>query len=58
MPQPLSDDEVKGLIDSAITESKTAGMQDMGKVIAGIKPHIHGRADMVIVSGLVRAKLA
>lgn len=58
MPQPLSDDEVKALIDSAITESAAAGMQDMGKVMAVLKPHIQGRADMGKVSGLVRAKLA
>ncbi|EIY4752029.1 GatB/YqeY domain-containing protein [Vibrio tarriae] len=57
MPQPLSDDEVKALIDSAITESAAAGMQDMGKVMAVLKPHIQGRADMGKVSGLVRAKL-
>ncbi|EPO2952054.1 GatB/YqeY domain-containing protein [Vibrio cholerae] len=58
MPQPLSDDEVKALIDSAITESAAEGMQDMGKVMAVLKPHIQGRADMGKVSGLVRAKLA
>ncbi|WP_368891241.1 GatB/YqeY domain-containing protein, partial [Escherichia coli] len=58
MPQPLSDDEVKALIDSAITESAAAGMQDMGKVMAVLKPHIQVRADMGNVSGLVRSKLA
>lgn len=58
MPQPLSDDEVAALIDNAITESNPAGMQDMGKVMAVLKPQIQGRADMGKVSGLVRAKLA
>ncbi len=58
MPQPLSEDEVAALIDSAIAEAEPAGMQDMGKVMALLKPQIQGRADMGKVSGLVRAKLA
>ncbi|KQA15115.1 GatB/YqeY domain-containing protein [Vibrio metoecus] len=58
MPQPLTDEEVSALIDSAITDSSATGMQDMGKVMAVLKPHIQGRADMGKVSGLVRAKLA
>ncbi|EKO3960848.1 GatB/YqeY domain-containing protein [Vibrio fluvialis] len=58
MPQPLSEEEVVALIDSAIAESEPAGMQDMGKVMALLKPQIQGRADMGKVSGLVRSKLA
>ncbi|EKO4007370.1 GatB/YqeY domain-containing protein [Vibrio fluvialis] len=58
MPQPLTEEEVVALIDSAIAESEPAGMQDMGKVMALLKPQIQGRADMGKVSGLVRAKLA
>lgn len=58
MPQPLSDDEVSALIDDAITQSAAAGMQDMGKLMAVLKPQIQGRADMGKVSGLVRTKLA
>ena len=58
MPQPLTEEEVVALIDAAITESKPAGMQDMGKVMGVLKPQIQGRADMGKVSGLVRAKLA
>ncbi len=58
MPQPLTDEEVAALIESAIAESSPAGMQDMGKVMAILKPQVQGRADMGKVSGLVRAKLA
>ncbi len=58
MPQPLSDDEVIALIKSAITESGAQGMQDMGKVMAVLKPQIQGRADMGKVSGLVKSNLA
>ncbi|EED24747.1 GatB/YqeY domain-containing protein, partial [Vibrio sp. 16] len=58
MPQPLTEDEVAALVESAIAESGAAGMQDMGKVMGVLKPQIQGRADMGKVSGLVRAKLA
>lgn len=58
MPQPLSEEEVIVLIDSAIIESGAAGMQDMGNVMGVLKPQLQGRADMGKVSGLVRSKLA
>ena len=57
LPQPLSEEEVSSLIANAIETSGAAGMQDMGKVMALLKPQITGRADMGKVSGLVRAKL-
>ncbi len=58
MPQPLTDEEIAALIKSAVVESEAAGMQDMGKVMALLKPQVQGRADMGKISGLVRAKLA
>ncbi|SJN55671.1 GatB/YqeY domain-containing protein [Vibrio ruber] len=57
MPQPLTDDEVLQLIDDAITASGAQGMQDMGNVMAVLRPQIQGRADMGKVSGLVKSKL-
>jgi uncharacterized protein YqeY len=57
MPQALTDEEIATLVANAITESGVESMQDMGKVMAILKPQIQGRADMGKVSGLVRAKL-
>ncbi len=57
LPQPLSADEVDALIEKAIADSGAAGMQDMGKVMAVLKPQLQGRADMGAASGKVRAKL-
>jgi hypothetical protein len=57
MPQPLTDDEVLQLIDDAITASSAQSMQDMGNVMAVLRPQIQGRADMGKVSGLVKSKL-
>ncbi len=57
MPQALSDAEVEAAIVAAIASSSAAGINDMAKVMAELKPKLAGRADMGKVSGLVKAKL-
>lgn len=57
LPQALTSDEVKTLIEQAIASSEASGMQDMGKVMGVLKKDIQGRADMAEVSALVRASL-
>ena len=57
MPQPLSEDEISALMDEAIAATGAVNMQDMGKVMGVLKPQIQGRADMGIVSKLVKIKL-
>ncbi len=57
LPQPLSDEEVEQLVKNAVAETEAASMQDMGKVMAVVKPQIQGRADMGKVSQLVKALL-
>ena len=57
LPQPLEAAEIDALIASAIADSGAAGPQDMGKVIALLKPQLAGRADMGKVSGLVKQAL-
>lgn len=58
MPQPLSADEVQALVTQAIRDTGAEGPQAMGKVIAALKPQLAGRADMGVVSGLVKNALA
>jgi uncharacterized protein YqeY len=57
LPEPLSGDEIKALVDEAIASTGAAGMQDMGKVMGQLKPQVQGRADMKALSGLVRERL-
>ena len=57
MPQPLEAEEIKTLIDKAVTESGAASMADMGKVMAILKPLMQGKADMSAVSAQIRAVL-
>ena len=57
MPQALSADEIRAAVTEAIAASDAGGPQDMGKVMAILKPILAGRADMGQVSGLVKAAL-
>ncbi|MBR9829102.1 MAG: GatB/YqeY domain-containing protein [Oceanospirillales bacterium] len=57
LPQPLSDTEITQIIDDAIAASGASSMQDMGKVMALVKPRVQGRADMGSISGRVKQKL-
>ena len=58
MPQALSDAEIEVLISEAVLASSAKNMQDMGKVMAILKPKLAGRADMTQVSALIKAKLS
>jgi uncharacterized protein len=58
LPRQMSDSEVAQAVDAAITEAKPAGIKDMGKVMALLKPRLAGKADMGKVSNLVKSKLS
>lgn len=57
MPQPFSSEEVRAFVAQAIIDTGATGPQEMGKVIAALKPQLAGRADMGMVSGLVKNAL-
>ena len=57
MPQQLSEAEIAAEVAAAITAAGAKAMQDMGKVMALLKPKLAGRADMAKVSSLVKARL-
>jgi len=58
MPAGLSDEEVAAEVAAAVAASGAAGPQDMGKVMAILKPKLAGRADMTAVSAQVKKALA
>lgn len=58
LPEPLSDDEVKEIVQSVIDSVNASGMQDMGKVMGVVMPKVKGRADGNFVSEVVKAKLS
>lgn len=58
MPQALSEEEILTSIRNAINESGASSMQDMGKVMNLLRPQLSGRADMGMISQLVKQNLA
>jgi len=57
MPAGLSDQEIGAEVAAAVAASGAAGPQDMGKVMGILKPKLAGRADMTVVSALVKKAL-
>jgi uncharacterized protein len=57
LPQPLTPDELKAIVVEAAQSLGVTGVADMGKLMAAIKPKVQGRADMGLVSQLVKAQL-
>ena len=58
MPQQLGEDEVIAVVVDAIASVGATGPQDMGKVMAVIKPRLAGLADMGKVSALIKSHLS
>jgi len=58
MPAGLSDEEIAAEVAAAVASTGAAGPQDMGKVMGVLKPKLAGRADMTVVSGLVKKALS
>jgi hypothetical protein len=58
LPAQMSAAEVEAAVVASIAESGATGPQDMGKVMAVLKPKVAGRADMGALSGMVKSKLA
>lgn len=57
LPAGLSEAEIAAIIEAAVAETGAESMRDMGKVMAVVKPQVQGRADVGVVSGLVKQKL-
>jgi uncharacterized protein YqeY len=58
MPQPLSEAELRTLVEQAIAETGAASPRDMGKVMGWLSPKTRGRSDGKVVSQLVTQRLA
>ena len=57
LPQSLSEDELRGLVQEAIAETGASSPREMGNVMKILMPRIQGRADGKLVSGIVRDAL-
>ena len=57
LPEALSEQEVMGMVESAIKSSGATEMKQMGQVMGILKPQLQGRADMAQVSQLIKSRL-
>ncbi len=58
LPSKLGDAEIDALITAAIADTGASSPRDIGKVVAAVKEKAVGRADMGVVSGRIKARLA
>lgn len=57
LPEQLSEEEIVNIINQVFEEVKPSGIKDMGKVMGIVTPKVKGKADMSVVSALIRNKL-
>lgn len=57
LPVKMSEAEISALLEAAVGSTGAAGSGDMGKLMAVLKPQLAGKADMALVSRLVKARL-
>ena len=58
LPAALSEAEIGAIIAQAIQNAGAASMKDMGAVMNLARPQLQGRADMAVVSQLVKQQLS
>ena len=57
LPKQLSEEELNEVIDKVFDKVKPESSKDMGMVMKELKPLINGKADMGVVSKIVKIKL-
>ncbi|MCK5478765.1 MAG: GatB/YqeY domain-containing protein [Methylococcales bacterium] len=58
LPKALTEEEIESMVTKAIADTGAGSIKDMGKVMGILKPQMLGRADMSVVSTVIKAKLA
>jgi uncharacterized protein YqeY len=57
LPQQLSDEEIKSIVQASIAEAGAKGLSDLGKVMKLVMPKVAGRSDGRRVNELAKALL-
>tara|TARA_B100001027_G_scaffold210361_1_gene177426 strand:+ start:1525 stop:1968 length:444 start_codon:yes stop_codon:yes gene_type:complete len=58
LPEQLSEEEIQKLVQEGIASVSAESIKDMGKLMGHLKPIFEGKADMSIVSKLVKELLS
>ncbi len=57
LPEQMTEEDVKKLIEQVVAEIKPEGMKDMGRVIGAVKSKVGNTADGALVAKLVKESL-
>ncbi len=57
LPEKMDEAGIQAAIEAAVAATGAAGPADMGKLMGVLKPQLAGKADMALVSKLVKARL-
>jgi uncharacterized protein YqeY len=58
LPELMSEEEIKKVVDKKIDELKAESMGDMGKVMGSVMKELEGQADGNTVKNIVQSKLS
>ena len=58
MPAALTEQEIDAIITRALADSGAKSVQDMGKVMAAVKPQVAGKADMGAIGQIIKNRLS
>ncbi len=57
LPEQMGEDKIKTIVEQTISETGATTIADMGKVMGALGGKLKGKADMSLVSSLVKSKL-
>ena len=57
LPEQLSEDELRTIVEAAIASTGASSMKDMGKVMSEVMPKVKGRADGKMINEIAKAIL-
>ncbi len=55
LPEQLTEDELRPIVEEAVKAVGASGMKDMGKVMEYVMPKVKGRADGKAVSAIAKS---
>jgi len=58
LPEQMSEEEIKNIVDKTISDTGASSMADMGKVMGTLMPQLKGKADPSLVSQIVKDSLS
>ena len=58
LPQQLSEEEIKKIVEDSAIELGASSIKDMGKVMSMVSPKVKGCFDMGVVSSKIKSRLS